>query len=371
MKKQLIQFTLHLLILLISLGGAYYVFLSWTGYFDNDTFVAYLYDSTSFQMIEIDQMAALFSDNDAAFESAPLYGDTTERVAEMIENGANSIILNLKDTPTDALIALAAEQDVTLFFVGALPSETQIASYDKLWCFTQSTAYAGELLGEEVALAFREGEIIDQNDDLLLDYIFLVPNETYMDTEQTIDSTLLELDHYGVYTTDVYAAAYRAAVAAAELAAINTEDAEDSELFESEEETILETDADETELLAAEPTTETDIEITVPLSSLSNIEVILTIGSTNATYLAEKALTFGWYSDNTTIAFACIAENYTTAETLNATGLYNTIVYFDTYSATETVVLMASNAWSQTPVTNGTNYAENDAHTFVIAHLIY
>ncbi len=378
MKKQFLHFTLHLFVFIISIGAAASAFLYWIGYFDNDTFVAYLYEDTTFHLVEISQLTELFAESDTPFESAPIYGQVTDRVESMIEKGANSIILNLEEPPADDLFALADEYDVTLFFVGALPSEAQISSYDKVWCFTESAAYAGELLGEQVALGFRDDSIADQNEDLLLDYIFLIPNDTYMETQTAIDSTLLELDHYGVYTADVYSAAYNAAYAAAELAANGFEE---EELTEEElaamtdpdatlAEETTEGDAAETEEAEEEPE-ETEITVTVPLSDLSSTEVVLSIGSANATYLAEQAVSLGWRDGYTPTALACIVENYTVAANLSATELYHSIVYFDTAYATETVATMAANAYAQTPVTDGTDYAETTDHIYILPHAVY
>ncbi len=378
MIKQLFRFALHLIILILCVGGSAALFLQWIGYFENDTFVAYLYEDTTFSLIEVTHMTELFDANDAELKISPIYNDVTDHASKMIEKGANTIILNLADTPSDALIALAAENDVTLFFVGALPTSEQLASYDKLWCFTPSPAYAGELLGEQVAYAFRDGTITDKNDDLLLDYIFINTYDTYMETEPAVETTLLELDHYGVYTTDVYAAAYQSALYLAELsasaAAESAEDdttAEDMALEGTDE---TENDADATETEGTEQDTEAEstdnvLEVTVEFSALSNAEVILSIGSANANYLTTQAALLGWGTD--TVTFACIVENKTSAQTLANTGLYDAIVYLDTASATQALVTMACNALEQTPVTNGTDYAENDAKTFVVPHALY
>lgn len=379
MIKRLISFTLHVIILLASIGAVLMLFLRWTGYFEEETFVAYLYDSSDFALIEINQMTELFSENEVSFQSAALYGETTDRMLAMIEKGANTIILNLDHSPTDEIIALATEYDVTLFFVGALPSDTQIESYDKLWCFTESSAYAGELLGEQVALGFRDGTITDKNEDLLLDYSFLIPAETYMDTDTAIASTVLELDHYGVYSTDVYDAAYRVALADAETARALLE--MEDELMEQEDTATTEDEIDETEENEdTEDTEDTSLEeqiddsfdnITVSFSDLSSCEVMLSIGSANANYILNQASALGWDSASFPMSFACIVENYTAADTLAQTGFYHSIVYLDTQIATETVVAMAINALAQTPVTNGTEYAETQDHTFVISHLLY
>lgn len=379
MIKQFLKFILHVLVLIFALSAAATGFLYWIGYFENETSIAYLYDDAAFCLIEIDQLAALFAEDNTPFESAPIYGQAADRVADMIEKGANSIILNLSDAPSDELIALAAEADVTLFFIGALPTDAQIASYDKIWCFTESTAYAGELLGEQVALGFRDGTITDKNSDILLDYIFLTPDATYMETQDAIDSTLLELDHYGVYTTDVYAAAYSVAYSAAELAAAQAaaaalgEDGEEvsTEATETAEVTEGEEDAASDDAQEDAQTEETELSVTVSLSSLSSAEVILSIGYANATYLAQQADTLGWLDGYTPTAMACIVENYAAAQSLAETGLYHSIVYFDSESATETIAIMASNAWAQTPVTNGTDYAETDSHIFTLSHKVY
>lgn len=377
MIKQLFRFALHLLILILCVGGSVALFLQWIGYFENDTFVAYLYEDTTFSLIEVTHMTELFDANDAELKISPIYNDVTEHASKMIEKGANTIVLNLADTPSDALIALAAENDVTLFFVGALPTAEQLSSYEKLWCFTPSPAYAGELLGEQVAYTFRDGTITDKNDDLLLDYIFINTYDTYMETDTAVETALLELDHYGVYTTDVYAAAYQSALYLAELsasAAAESAEGSTAEDIALEGSDGPESDADTAEAEGTEQDSEPEstnnmLEVTVEFSTLSSAEVILSIGSANANYLTTQAALLGWDTD--AVTFACIVENKTSAQTLANTGLYDAIVYLDTASATQTLVTMACNALEQTPVTNGTDYAENDAKTFVVPHALY
>ncbi len=376
MIKRLFSFTLHLLILLASLSAAAYLFMHWTGYFDNETFVAYLYDGTDFQMLEIDQMTEAFESQEVAFESAAIYGDVVDRAARMIEKGANTIILNLAESPADELIELAIEYDITLFFVGALPTETQLASHDKLWCFTESTAYAGELLGEQVAAGYRDGTITDKNEDLLLDFVFVNTYETYMETDDAVAATILELDHYGVYTTDLYAAAYSVAYAAAEQVAINEMIAAENEAAIASEGEVASDATEETAVEGEESEPEYVVDpdsltVTVNLASIDGVEIAMSIGKENAVYLAEKAEASGWLDGTTPTALACIVENYAAAKKLNESGLYQSIVYFDTETATSVVVAMACNAAEQTPVTNGTEYAETASKTFVFEHKVY
>lgn len=183
-----------------ALGLCVLLYLFSVGYFDPQPAIGYLHSPKELPYVDLDALEDRFAENGVRF----LLGDESAgyepAARELIEQGAQVLIVSEDEDILDpALLRLARRHSVPLVVVGRSPQLQEMEDYDKLWYVGSNPALGGELLGEEMAMGFRDGTIADANGDLLLQYsLYLSDIGPY---HQALSYyALQECEHYGVYS---------------------------------------------------------------------------------------------------------------------------------------------------------------------------
>ena len=183
-----------------ALGLCVVLYLFSVGYFDPQPAIGYLHSPKELPYVDLDALEDRFEENGVRF----LLGDESAgyepAARELIEQGAQVLIVSEDEDILDpALLRLARRHSVPLVVVGRSPQLQEMEDYDKLWYVGSNPALGGELLGEEMAMGFRDGAIADANGDLLLEYsLYLSDIGPY---HQALSYyALQECEHYGVYS---------------------------------------------------------------------------------------------------------------------------------------------------------------------------
>ena len=126
-----------------------------------------------------------------------------EAAARMLDEGAQVLIVPLDDASVSgSLLAQADAAGATVLFVGNSPDDAVLTSSAELWYLGSLASYGGEVLGEAIAMDYRDGTIADANGDLLLQY-YLYQSAPDADEADLAAYALAECEHYGVYTAQV------------------------------------------------------------------------------------------------------------------------------------------------------------------------
>lgn len=171
------------------------------GYFDETPTVGYIRQETAggaFPELVAEQLG-----DELQLQVVTVSGDPLEQARTLLEQGALALVLDMAHTPDDpaAFSALAAEYQTPLIWLGEYPGRAAL-DYENCWYVGSDPAQAGELLGQEAAMLFREGSAADRNGDLLLQYIWA--GSTDFSGSSTLKKYILdECEHYGVYTAEV------------------------------------------------------------------------------------------------------------------------------------------------------------------------
>lgn len=282
-----------------ALGLCILLYLFSVGYFDPQPAIGYLHSPKELPYVDLDALEDRFAENGVRF----LLGDESAgyepAARELIEQGAQVLIVSEDEDILDpALLRLARRHSVPLVVVGRSPQLQEMEDYDKLWYVGSNPALGGELLGEEMAMGFRDGTIADANGDLLLQYsLYLSDIGPY---HQALSYyALQECEHYGVY----------------------------SNLLEYLDEN------DDPLPFTAEA-----------LAGQQKPELLLCTTAGDVRFLYDLAGQLGWLEGDAPVRIAAVAENPELAQTLVDDGVAVAASYYDIDQITQVAGQLALNA---------------------------
>ena len=282
-----------------ALGLCILLYLFSVGYFAPQPVIGYLHSHKELPYVDLNALEDRFAENGVRF----LLGDESAgyepAARELIEQGAQVLIVSEDEDILDpALLRLARRHSVPLVVVGRSPQLQEMEDYDKLWYVGSNPALGGELLGEEMAMGFRDGTIADANGDLLLQYsLYLSDIGPY---HQALSYyTLQECEHYGVY----------------------------SNLLEYLDEN------DDPLPFTAEA-----------LAGQQKPELLLCTTAGDARFLYDLAGQLGWLEGDAPVRIAAVAENPELAQALVDDGVAVAASYYDIDQITQVAGQLALNA---------------------------
>lgn len=282
-----------------ALGLCVVLYLFSVGYFDPQPAIGYLHSPKELPYVDLDALEDRFEENGVRF----LLGDESAgyepAARELIEQGAQVLIVSEDEDILDpALLRLARRHSVPLVVVGRSPQLQEMEDYDKLSYVGSNPALGGELLGEEMAMGFRDGAIADANGDLLLQYsLYLSDIGPY---HQALSYyALQECEHYGVY----------------------------SNLLEYLDEN------DDPLPFTAEA-----------LAGQQKPELLLCTTAGDARFLYDLAGQLGWLEGDAPVRIAAVAENPELAQALVDDGVAVAASYYDVDQITQVAGQLALNA---------------------------
>ena len=282
-----------------ALGLCVVLYLFSVGYFDPQPAIGYLHSPKELPYVDLDALEDRFEENGVRF----LLGDESAgyepAARELIEQGAQVLIVSEDEDILDpALLRLARRHSVPLVVVGRSPQLQEMEDYDKLWYVGSNPALGGELLGEEMAMGFRDGAIADANGDLLLQYsLYLSDIGPY---HQALSYyALQECEHYGVYSN-----------------LLDYLDENDDPLpFTAE-----------------------------ALAGQQKPELLLCTTAGDARFLYDLAGQLGWLEGDAPVRIAAVAENPELAQALVDDGVAVAASYYDIDQITQVAGQLALNA---------------------------
>lgn len=206
--------------------------------------------------------------------------------------------------PDRTLVQSLQQADIPLVLAGDVPDWLLSSGYDKLWCISSAEADAGELLGQQVAQAFREGLVFDKDEDHLLDRLTLSDGSD--EALAMLDAAYTECEHYGVYSADCTPPA-------------------------AEEEPVIEIPDGEEELPETDrPADESALPLSEQWAALDERpEVIFCIGADCAVQALQTAEQLGWLAGQVPVRLAAVVENEAEAQALAGGGNFCAVVYYD------------------------------------------
>ena len=221
-----------------------------------------------------------------------------EAAGRFLDSGA-SVLIVLQDSTSvsSALLTEAATAGATVLFVGDSPDDATLSSSANLWYLGSLASYGGELLGQVIAMDYRDGTISDANGDLLLQY-YLYQSDPDADESDLASSALAECEHYGVYTARVE--------------------------YTGEEGAALSFDAQS-------------------LDGQTPPEIILCTSVPDAQAALETAASLGWLEGEQPVRIYAAADTPEEADALVAAGA-QAVAHFDPVAMGETAAQMALNA---------------------------
>ena len=282
-----------------ALGLCILLYLFSVGYFAPQPAIGYLHSPKELPYVDLNALEDRFAENGVRF----LLGDESAgyepAARELIEQGAQVLIVSEDEDILDpALLRLARRHSVPLVVVGRSPQLQEMEDYDKLWYVGSNPALGGELLGEEMAMGFRDGTIADANGDLLLQYsLYLSDIGPY---HQALSYyALQECEHYGVYSN-----------------LLEYLDENDAPLpFTAE-----------------------------ALAGQQKPELLLCTTAGDARFLYDLAGQLGWLAGDAPVRIAAVAENPELAQALVDDGVAVAASYYDIDQITQVAGQLALNA---------------------------
>ena len=128
-------------------------------------------------------------------------GESAEAAARrLLDEGAKVLVLPLDSAAVDReVLALATAAGAEVLCVGEEPDSAALKASGSLWYLGFLPAHGGELLGQAMAMDWREGAVADKNGDLILQY-YIHQGAPTADGQDLTSCALLECEHYGVYS---------------------------------------------------------------------------------------------------------------------------------------------------------------------------
>ena len=329
-----------LLFSLFLLGAAYGAYRYWIGLGTAKHTVVYLYSQASAAYLDGDAVVSSLRRNgmDAA---AVQTDDVIGEGIRAIRSGASVLILNEAQPLEGTLLLETAERNGTeLLFVGAYPGSDFLMQYDKAYYIGSRTAYAGELLGRQVAAEYRSGGLPDQNQDLILEYLNSDTSGTQASAIYT--NLLAECEHYGVYTQSAVSAV-----------------SEDG------------TAADAESVDAASVPAEQQISFTDAWANLAyQPEVIFCLSYDDFITSRGYAQTAGWLDAAVPVAFGGYAMSGLQAAQMYQAGC-NVVAYYDVDTVSNVVLQMIMNLAHQDYIAKDTRLSPDENHALWIPSQLY
>lgn len=205
--KHLLIWLLRILLCAAVLVGCYQLTLYLSGQFDPPAMVGHLDASGGETWVDEQALGSAVRGQELLFEARDVApADLPEAARGLCAAGARALTISLDDPlpqeTADALLALAQENGASLIFVGEHPGDGVLSGPDLAWYLGSDPALAGEMLGQQAAMLFREGDAPDWNEDHLLQYLWLADEQDAHRT--TLRRYLLEAcEHYGVYSAEM------------------------------------------------------------------------------------------------------------------------------------------------------------------------
>ncbi len=358
MKKNIIRAIYHLVALAITGVLLWYIYLYWTGAFLPQTAVAFVSTNTETTLVDVPDLSDSFSQSEYVFLEAKCTNtELISKTTELIDQGAKVLIFDLSETPDTTFETFLTEQNLPVIFTDALPSETFLNTSDKAWFFDNTPAFAGELLGKAIANGFKNGEIIDFDQDIILDYYAQAPEQSF--TPEALTSALTSSEQYGVYVSDTA------------IIIPQTTTAEDTETSESDEETEDEAQASDESDENSDETTELELEPETQAELLPKPEVVISIGVEQATNTLALATENGWLEDENPPMFTAIVDSIDDAITLAEQYNYYSFVYLDVKYTTENLSQMVFNLLENNHITLDTELSLSEDGGFTTPYVLY
>lgn len=321
--KRFLLWVLRLLLVAAVIYGCYELTLYLSGQFDPPVMVGYLDAAEGAVWVKAEALEEAITAEEIEFSGCTTSPESLPDAAqEMCDTGARALVISL-DKPlgkqtAQALLELARERGVTLLFAGEAPGEAALGEEDLAWYLGSDPALAGEVLGQQAAMLFREGAAPDLNEDHLLQYAWL--GDEADGHRNTLRRFLLdECEHYGVYSV----------------------------LLDH-----LETPAEELQEQALAHWAEL----------APRPEILLCSGPEAARAAQSAAQALGWRQSGegqTPIPILCAAPDEPTARALVENGTAAGCCYYDLDGVTEALALLAVNAAQREFVARGTELVPN------------
>lgn len=291
------------------------------GSFHSSPAVGYIHSPNELPYLDFDLLKNTFAQDSIPFYEAEPNNSYLEAANTLIAQGAEVLIVNQDtDTIDNDLLETAKQHGTTLLFVGRAPSDDALSSYDKAWYIGSSSALGGELLGYQLALAFRDGMIADSNGDHLLQYWFYLSNNgPYY--QELAEHTMQECEHYGVFSDQIK--------------------------YETEDGTALDLTTEQ-------------------FSSQQKPEVLLCATAEDARLLHSLAEHLDWLQGEASVRIAAIAKDPTSAKALISDGICFAVSYYNPAAISETVAAFARNSLAQEYIAQNIEIQPDESGRFFV-----
>ena len=240
--------------------------------------------------------------------------DLSAAVQSAVERDATAVIFHIVgNLPDSDFTAAVRNHQIPMIFVGQASARALNTQYDKIWYLGSSTDHAGELIGQAAGEAFRQGILIDADEDLLLDYVVLTDGSTM--SQAILDTAAWEYERYGVYGFDC-------------------------------DEPVT------TNRAAASAVTE---DLTAKGAALAQKpEAIFCVGEEYALAAHSAAAQLGWLEGDTAVYLAAVVESSTAAQTLSDSGSFACIAHYDELAEQQALHTMIDNLLNGQDIAFGT-----------------
>ena len=189
------------------LAGCVLLAMNFAGAFAPEPAVGFLRPSAGSAYVDEAALKTIVEEHGLPFYAADADGSYSAPAQQLAEQGARALVISL-DVPLPqadrpVLQQLAVEQGITLLFAGRYPGDSFLEECRNLaWYVGSEPAHAGELMGKDAAMLYRDGTAPDLNADNLLQFAWLSGEEANSKAELK-RYTLEGCEHYGVYPAAV------------------------------------------------------------------------------------------------------------------------------------------------------------------------
>ena len=244
------------------------------------------------------------------------------------------IVVNLAKTHfAKEMVAAAKQSNKGIIFYGESPATDILKTYSKSWYVGTQRPLSGELMGGCVFTAYSNGEFIDKNNDLLLQYVTMTDGSTQSRATETYSISTIE--DCGLFTenvADIYIETSKQAYDKT-LEFIDSEKAKDAELFIC-----------------------SNAEIAQGVISALNERNLLVNSDSEQTILTNYGVISMYHTNDT---YGLISDNL----------LLGTVIY-DAPLGAETILSIAKNVALQQTPTKNIQLPLNENQTIILPYLV-
>lgn len=303
--------------------------------------VACLYSNASAYALDYETVVQQL--NEAGMDAAAYQTqDLADQAGTCLAGGASVLVVGLDAVPADtSLLEAAARYSADVFLVGTYPGDDYMASYDKVYYVGSRPEYAGELAGQDAALAYRGGAIPDLTGNLLLDYLSAGMEDG--NAAVTLAYAVQECEHYGVYSQSCLPQ-YTAEAEAEEEA----EEAADSDAALAEPFTPPEGMSEGAAALAQ-----------AWLTRVYEPELIYCAGLDALVSAQEYADFAGWSTRENPVSYVLFTDSLGEAQQGVSRGCA-TVIYYDAEAVGKCIVQMCINLAQQNYIAEDTGFAPDE-----------